>query len=154
MRFEEKINCNFTESEKNITITKMDKIQTKRLKYFKSDFDLDKDYISSHNEYNFYLWIVRESGTYLLPLSVLADFKATGNALKIFCHCLNENITETTINDFDFETGKIITKKLPKKHRFYFVDVKNSVVKEFRKDKQLNELIYFMNDYIRDLKAA
>lgn len=127
-------------------IEKMQKITNRKVKHYKSDFEIDKNYISVKN-YNEYVWIVRECGTYLLPLNEIIENNK--DAIQLYNYCYDENKREAFSQEFDFKTGEIITKKHPKKHTFYFIDIKNNVVKEIRKDKTIKDLQSYYNNYIK-----
>lgn len=56
-------------------IEKMQKITDIKVKHYKSDFELDKEYINN-NDYNYYIWIARECGTHLLPIEKVLELES------------------------------------------------------------------------------
>lgn len=127
-------------------IEKMQTIANRKVKHYKSDFEIDKNYIYA-KDYNNYIWIVRSCGTYLLPLDeILGNNK---DVIQLYNYCYDENKREAVSHEFDFKTGQFITKKHPKKHTFYFIDIKNNVVKEIRKDKTIKDLHNYYSNYIK-----
>lgn len=82
----------FYESAEGI-IQKMNNIQKKYLKHYKSDFELDKERIHEIETKNMrgrYVWIVRETGTYIVALE--KDERPEDNW---FYNAINEGMAES-----------------------------------------------------------
>ncbi len=52
-------------------LQKMNNLQRKHLKHYKSDFEIDKNRfheIENNHEYGHYIWVLRDSGTHIVTL--------------------------------------------------------------------------------------